>query len=385
MKRFPTLILILALMVAFAAPTFAQTGDCGDLSEEDCEILYASAEAMQGVTSGTSSIWVDAQISNVPQTPFRQLAFDFSLDVTSSMNDEAAEMAMDLASAGGDMSMLAHHVSAILKGTAASVAMTTNFSDELVALLSTDPNVAWPASVALNLAMGDGIVYIDLSTLEAMMGEGAEGWLGVDVDPFVQGALQEVAADPATGGVVVVSGSTTSGGPLFTQLGVLDPTGEVSQFLTIERLDDDEVDGEAVAVFSTGINWDAFVQSVYFEQLIATLLMQADEGAMPTQAEIEQTVTIGRMFGPALLENIQLELIEMVSLDSDYLVATDFTLFWDLNDLAMLAGMAGVEFEAEGDSVIFVSIMTSNSDLNEDVTIDIPADAFIVPAEMLLQ
>jgi hypothetical protein len=379
MKRFPTLILILALMVAFAAPAFAQTAECGDLSAEDCQLLYDSASAMQGVTSGTSSIWVDAQASNVPQTPFRQLSFDFSLDVSSSMDDEAAAMAMDLAATGADAAALAHHVSAILKGTAASVSMVTNFSEELAALLTADPNMAWPQNVAVNAAMDDGIVYLDLSTLEAMAGEGAEGWIGVDVAPFVQGALQQAAADPASGGVVVVGGSTTSGGPLFTQLSVLDPAGEISQFLTIERLDDE---GDN-AVFRTSINWDTFVQSVYFEQLVVTLLMQ--EGEMPSQAEIDQTVTIGRMFGPSLLENVTLELIEMVDLDTNYLVETEFTLFWDLSDLAMLAQMAGVGLETEGESIISVNITTSNSNLNEDVDIDIPADAFILPAEMLMQ
>jgi hypothetical protein len=257
--------------------------------------------------------------------------------------------------------------------------MVTNFSEELAALLTADPNMAWPQNVAVNAAMDDGIVYLDLSTLEAMAGEGAEGWIGVDVAPFVQGALQQAAADPASGGVVVVGGSTTSGGPLFTQLSVLDPAGEISQFLTIERLDDE---GDN-AVFRTSINWDVFVQSVYFEQLVVTLLMQ--EGEMPSQAEIDQTVTIGRMFGPSLLENVTLELIEMVDLDTNYLVETEFTLFWDLSDLAMLAQMAGVGLETEGESIISVNITTSNSNLNEDVDIDIPADAFILPAEMLMQ
>jgi hypothetical protein len=387
MKRLSTLILIFALMFAFTASALAQTGDmaCGDLSDEDCEILYASADAMQGVTSGTSSIWVEAQASNVPQTPFQQIGFDFSLDVSSSMDDDAADQAMALETLSGDPAEIAQAVSTILRGTSASIDMTTNFSEELAALLTTDPSMAFPTSVALSLIMDSGVLYIDLAALESVMGdmEGMAGWIGVDIDPLVQQSILQSAQDPAASNVVMVSGSTTGGGPLFTQLAVLDPTGEVSQFLTLERLDDDEVEGEDVAVFRTGVNWDAFVQSPYFEQLVVSLMMQ-DPEAMPTQAEIDQTVTLGRMFGPSLLQGITLELIEMVSLDTNYLVGTEFSFFWDLSDLAALAQMVGgAEMEIDADSTISISISTSNTGLNEDVEIEVPADAFILPAEML--
>lgn len=394
MKRVYTLILIFSLLLSFTASAFAQEPVCGDLSAEDCDILYGSSEAMMEITSGVQSVSVSVQALNVPQTPFTDISFDFALDTVYGYSEDAAAAAMEmqemspeeLADLYADPEALADLVLAILGGLSASIDMTTNFSEELAAALTQDPSMgSWPQSVSLGVVLDGGIAYLDLSTLEPLLGDtmgGMSGWVGLDILPWVEASLMQSAVDPNA--AVAASASTQVGaGPLFTQLASADPMGMVTPFLSIARVGDDVVDDEDVAVFSTTINWDAFVQSPYFEQLVVLALSQ-DPEATPTQTEIDQTVTLGRMFGPALLSGITLELIEMVSLDSGYLLATDFTLDWDLSDLAALAAMAGTgELGIDDNAAIMASIVTSNSNLNGDVEVEVPADAFIIPAEML--
>ena len=395
MKRFYTLILILVLMFAFTAPAFAQDMACGDLAAEDCDLLYASAEAMADVTSGSQFVGVEAQVLNVPQTPFQELTFDFSLDTSYSYSDEAAAAAMGiqdmdaaaLAQLYGNPDELSSTFTTILEGTSAAVNMTANFSEELSALLTQTPEMAFPESVSLSLVMDGGVVYLDLGTLESLMADsgmglgGMSGWIGVNILPLVQQSLMQTADQQ---GMVVVPATNTGAGPLFTQLAAADPSGTVAQFLNIERVE--YTDG--AATFVTSVDWDAFVESPYFEQLIASALMQnaATTGAMPSQAEIDQMVTLGRMFGPTLLEGITLELTETIDPATNYLTSTDLTFDWDLSDLAALSTMAGgAALEIEENATIYLNVVTENTDLNEDVTVEVPADAFVLPAEMLNQ
>ncbi len=385
MKRLHSLILVLALLVAFTVPAFAQEADCGDLSGEDCDILYGSAEAMKAVTSGTSSISVEASAVNIPQTPYKDLSFDFSLDTSFAYDEDAAAVAMAMNSMAmyEDADSLISDISTLLAGTSAQLSMEVNFSDEVAMLLTQDPSMMFPSSVSLGLVMVDGVVYLDLSTLEPMlaesgMGTGMSGWIGIDILPLVEQSLMQSASQ---GMLMAPAAGTTSGGPLYTQIAAGDAMGMVTPFLTLERGED----MEEMSSFVTSVDWDAFVESAYFEQLIGFALMQnaASSGMMPSQAEIDQTVTLGRMFGPALLEGIALELVEYVDADG-YLAMTEFGLDWNLSDLAAISAMAGgAAMEIADDSGISISITTENTDINGDIMIEAPADAFVLPAEML--
>jgi hypothetical protein len=224
MKRFYTLVLILALMFAFTASAFAQDMACGDLSAEDCEILYASSDAMMALTSGSSFVSVDFEAANVPQTPYESLAFDWTLDTTYDYTDEAASAAMsmqdmtaeEVAALYGDSAALTELVTTILAGTSTSVEMNSNFSEELAALIGANAQIDWPTSFALNLVMDGGVAYLDTSTLEPLVGDvGLEGWVGVDILPWVEMGLAQSTADPSTG--MAASLSTQSGaGPIYT-------------------------------------------------------------------------------------------------------------------------------------------------------------------------
>jgi hypothetical protein len=389
MKRIHTLVLILALMFAFTASAFAQDRACGDLSAEDCDILYGSAEAMKGVTSGSQFVGVEFSATNVPQTPYTDLSFDWSLDTTYDYSDDAAAAAMsvqemspeEIAALYADPAALSDLVTTILAGTSASLDMNSSFSDELASVLGMSTGGQWPGSVALSAVLDAGTAYVDMSTLAPLLGQGGmSGWLGVDFLPLVEASLMQSATDPSA--AMAASVSTQAGaGPLFTQLAGADPTGTITQFLNIERAEG----GDNVASFVTTVDWDAFVASPYFEQLIMMALMQSSGGAMPAAADVEQAVALGRMFGPALLQGITLELVEDVALDTGYLESTEFTFDWDLTDLAAIAQMAGgAAMEIGENAAIMLSVVTENSNLNGDVTIEVPSDAMMIPAEALM-
>ncbi len=402
MKRFSTLILILVLSLAFSTSAFAQEEQVcpPGLTEEDCDLLYASTEAMQDVSSGTSFVGVEMDAINLPQSPYRDLSFDFTLDTTYDYSDEAMALSQELqgmdAQALADLyanpTELANTLSTLLTGTSAEMTMMATFSEELAALFTADPAMAFPQNVILNLVLYQGILYVDLSTLEPLMGEQAmpmTGWVGVELAPLVTQSITQTTTTPAgTTGAFAGTTINLGAGPLFPQLTAADPAGTLTNFLNIERMEDAAVGVEDVAVFETTVNWDAFVESPYFEQLVANMLYQqaATTGTVPTQAEIDQFVTLGRMFGPAVLEGIAISLTEQVGLETDYLLSTELVLDWDLSDLANLSTMAGgAALDVEEDSQFYISIVTTNSGLNETVDIDAPANAFVVPAAMLNQ
>lgn len=391
MKRFQTLILILALMLAFTTSAFAQD-NCGDLSADDCSILYGSSDAMMAVTSGSQYVGVEVQATNVPQTPITDASFAWTLDTTYSYSEEAASAAMamqemsaeDMAALYSDPAALSDMVTTILAGTSASMDMTTDFSDELAGLLSANVSPNWPSSVSVSIVLDGGIGYINLDSIEPILAAfgmpGMTGWVGTDILPWVEASLMQSATDPNT--AMAASASTQTGaGPLYTQIAATD-MGMVTPFLNIARGDDTEVGGEAAASFVTTIDWEAFVASPYFDQLITLALSQG--GAMPSDAELEQTITLAKMFGPALLEGIVIELVENVGVESGHLLSTDFTFDWNLSDLAALSAMAGgAALEIDESAAISASIVTENSDLNGDVTVEAPADALIIPTEAL--
>jgi hypothetical protein len=344
---------------------------------------------MKGVTSGSQFVGVEFSATNVPQTPYTDLSFDWSLDTTYDYSDDAAAAAMsvqemspeEIAALYADPAALSDLVTTILAGTSASLDMNSSFSDELASVLGMSTGGQWPGSVALSAVLDAGTAYVDMSTLAPLLGQGGmSGWLGVDFLPLVEASLMQSATDPSA--AMAASVSTQAGaGPLFTQLAGADPTGTITQFLNIERAEG----GDNVASFVTTVDWDAFVASPYFEQLIMMALMQSSGGAMPAAADVEQAVALGRMFGPALLQGITLELVEDVALDTGYLESTEFTFDWDLTDLAAIAQMAGgAAMEIGENAAIMLSVVTENSNLNGDVTIEVPSDAMMIPAEALM-
>jgi hypothetical protein len=168
-----------------------------------------------------------------------------------------------------------------------------------------------------------------------------------------------------------------------------DPTA-FEKFMTIERSEDDEIDGAAVAVFTTKLDLLAFLSSPEFVELVKGL---AASGALgedaPSAADLDQTLGMLGLMGPMLFQGLTAESTTAVSIDEpNYILRTSNLFSWDLTSLLQMAAMSGAvpaDQLPSGRSSINISTEVVNSDIGGEQMIEAPADAQIVPAEAMMQ
>jgi hypothetical protein len=162
------------------------------------------------------------------------------------------------------------------------------------------------------------------------------------------------------------------------------------KFMTVERVEDDEIDGAAVAVFVTKVDLLAFISSPEFIELVKGL---AASGALgedaPSAADLDQALGMLGMMGPMIFQGLTSESSTAVSIDEPNYILGESTLFsWDLTSLLQMAAMSGAvpaDQLPSGQSLIELSTIVVNSEIGVEQTIEAPADAQIVPAEAMMQ
>jgi hypothetical protein len=155
----------------------------------------------------------------------------------------------------------------------------------------------------------------------------------------------------------------------------------LAEFMTIERVEDTEVNGQQAAVFLYTFDYGAFFQSEVFQnmmqaQMAAASEISGEELDEEAQAEMEQAMA---MMGP-MFEDINLELRQVIGLDDKYIHSTTVHMDWD-----MTAMMAMIEPDNDSPAPNFVFDMTiTSSDFNAAQEITAPEDATIIPLEAMM-
>ena len=394
-KRMCVPFLVAALLILTALPTFAQDDPyCSELSQDDCDLLYASADASLEILSASSVANVSIVAQNLPEVPYSDLAFELVAETTTSSSQEAVDAALSLdAAMADDPEMIAEVMGEIFADIALDASMDVSFSDDLVELIETEGDLAWPENVLLNLRLVDGNGFLDVDALTQSVPELAgllpaeeSGWVGAEVGPLVQAAIMESEGDPnMQTSLNSASMSGQSAGPLLTQLAPLDPTGETLQFLVVERGDDTTADGEDAATFVYTFDLTSFVGSDLYATAVEAAM--ASQGEMPSDQEIAEIVGVSRLVAPLLANSLQLELTETVGAESSYLYGSDFVLELDLTELVGVASSFGAipPLSIEGDSVVSLAVTTSSFDINEEVEIEAPEETGVYTAEQIEQ
>lgn len=410
LKSLRVLSLALLLMVFSVGAAFAQDASayCGELSDADCGLLDASQEAMQGVTSGSSELQFSLLLSEIPEVPLQEIGVAYSQQSAFTMSEDASALVSELQGISPlerqellmDTEVLASIISELVLGTSSQVDMQLALSEEVADFLTQESGVVIPTELAFGFVLLDGVLYLNLDALAEVVPELAMfgGWLGFEVGPLLDMALQDGATnqmsdqDLQAAGNAFASANFGSSGPLAASLGMVDPTGMVTQFINIERVENEEVNGNELAVFRTTFDYATFFASPLFRDLVEAAMQDESMsgGAPADEASIDQVVGMAATFGPMLLSNLNLELVEGVGLDDNYLYATSFLLDWDLSNLVQMAGMAanfGVEvppIDPELQPLIHVELLSLSQDINEEVGISVPEGATIVPIEALM-
>jgi len=400
-----SLLLVLVLLLATFSTALAQTEPfCGDLDEADCALLTTATENMMDVASYTAEAAYSAQLVGIPGLPLSEAAVDVMVGGAFAYDDAALAAAQQLGTATSqeDMAALMSDSPELFvdfyNGWSFDAQIDVAISEDLAAALSADAGVEIPTALAVPLILKDGVLYVDVTELAPLMegGEGMEGWIGFELGRVLeaaaeQGVFEQAAAsmDPEAMAMAGGEDAATAAALMGLAAAMSDPTA-FEQFQTIERVDDEEIDGMPVAVFVTSFDVLSFISSPQFVDLIMGL---ADSGALgadaPTAADIEQGMQMLGLMGPMLFQGLTSESTTMASIDEpNYIVGQSSLFSWDLAGLLQMAAMSGAvpaDQMPSGESKIEISTSVMNSSINEPQEIEAPADAQIVPAEAMMQ
>lgn len=389
-----SLLVVLALLLGTFGTALAQDMPapfCGDLSAEDCDLLVAAQEAMLGVTSYKSSATYGATLTGIPGLPASEVAVTVAVDGAFAFDDAALAAAQGLAgkTQAEVMAMLAEDATPLvdlLGGAGVDATVSVDMTPELAdAFAAQAGGIAIPAAASVGIILVDGVLYVDLTEIAPLMAGVPEGWIGIPVGELVQaqvdaGVFAAAAAqmdpsqlDPSTAAALGVQSMLMGDAKLF------------EQFMTVERVEDTDVNGEASAVFVTTFDVASLIASPEFAEIVKTL---AASGAMgegaPSAADIDQVLSMIPMVGPMIFQGLEVGGSTTVGLTDNYIEESTAEFKWDLSGLIQMAAMSGQlpEGVVAGDTVaIDITTDVADSDFNADQAIEAPADAMMIPLE----
>jgi hypothetical protein len=394
-KHVLTLFLVLALALSTTGAALAQELPepfCGDLADEDCEVIQNSQAALLEVDSYTSTSELEFYLTGVPDLPVEELAFSWTQDVNIAMDPElmqemAAFMTMPPEEMMENTEAMTNFALEFYKGLDLDADFTLTMPEEIAELLSADSPVEIPAEISLQVIMVDGFGYVnteDLAVFEPSIADMGE-WVGIDfVGLMEMGFEQSMAAQDPMQQQGMMTGFAV--GSMFSSEEI---RNLFEDYLVIERGNDAEVSGEDAAVFTTSFDFPGFVASEGLWNLLEEnldLINQLSETKF-TAAELQQGRMALTFLGPAIFQTLNLETSQTIGLNDYYPYASEFDLSWDLSTVMQFAqSMQGGNTPRAGQAPaaeFSLTMSTTNSDFNDAPAIEAPEDAFIVPLEAL--
>ena len=381
-SKLVSLLLVALLLLASFSTALAQEGVyCGDLAEEDCALLQSAQEAMMSVMSYKSSATYDATVTGLPGLPADGVAVSVGVDGAFAMDEAAMAAASALAGKTQEEIMMALGEDAqplvdLLSGWSVDGVLSYEVSQELADELGAQIGAALPASASIPVILVDGNFYWDASAFAAW---GAyEGWVGMPLAEVVgqlaasgalsEAAMQQMAADPNTAMAMAIPAM------------LLAPDA-FSEFVTIERGDDADIDGTPVAVFTTSFDIAGLLASPMFSDLVNQVVASgAIEGV--SAADVEQLLPMLPMVAPML--GLTIDGAQAIGLEDMLVYYTGSELLWDLSGLGQMAAMSGADLGLGDGAGLSLVIDVADSDFNADQGIAAPADAAMLTAAQVL-
>lgn len=382
-SRFIMLALTMSLVLSLAGISAAQDGDfCHSLSEDDCELYYELAEnaALPSSTAFELAIGFDAVVQEGDDEP-EELSMSFDVSGAYVVDEDAIEEAFEVFS---DVDFLDASPRAFLdlfRGTLAG------FDAELELDYEFSEEMGIPPIGPFSLWMVDGVGYVDFAPF-AMFDPNLSGVYGLDIfdlievplDNFEMGDIFEALEDMGNDFDMDDFNEDTFSAdnpdnPFANMMPATDISEEdIATFVTVERADDDSVDGVDVVVFVTTIDLGAAMQ-------VDAIISQAYQGAL--QADLPEDIS-EEDFAAALADGLAGSTITVTEkIDSETGITMQTTV--DANialDVAALSALSGEQ--EEGSAVFNMSVDFVRSDVNALESIELPEGAEEIPVEALL-
>ncbi len=398
------LVLVIALLLAsIPGAAFAQEDApfviCGDLSDEDCELLVESHLAMNTLTSYSTEFDLDMALADAPTLP-SDLGFGFSADGVFHVDPEWQADMVGLQTTppeelAANPEMFAELLAEMYFAISFDMAFDLDLSEDLAQILSMQAGVPFPESLALPMRLTEGYFYLNVDDLARAIpeAEGISGWLGIDLGTLMSESMQQAMAQMEQGDMAT--------NPAMAGLGMMgiQQNAELQQVINdntkVERLDDAEIDGVEVAQFRTTFDLAGFLSSpvvlgMFMEQMKAQ--MEADPNMareMPlTEEDMEMVTSMAPMMLPMLLGGFEAETLTSIGLEDKYVYATETNVHWDLSTIANMAAamnQGGGARSRPGKSMPMFTLDMSATmgDFNDAPEVEAPEDAIIIPLDAL--
>jgi hypothetical protein len=405
-RKLFAVLLALAIAVTSVVPAWAQEFPepfCGDLDEEDCDLLRSSTEAMFTLQSYTTSVTYTLYQQGIPELPPESeaalrvegyYAFDSaSREAMRTLAVISREEPLAAVEAIGESPDL---LIDLYDGMTADLTLTLDLSESWTRTLADEADVEWPELTNVQLRLVGGVLYFHIAELKPLIPELAEtnDWVAIEVvdtlrDLAEEGALQSVAADVAASSQGrSVWGLEPAMLNLITSMrSAFGRPENLWPYMEIRRRRDVDLDEQAGAVFQTDFDALDFILSDEFRDVITQVLQvaSAEEGAAMSESEINEIAGIFWFLAPSLFRDLEVSGTSTIGVDDGYQYVGKTVFDWDLTSLVqMIVAMEGDEFGQMADE-IFITFTTEfeNSAFNEEVTVEAPEDAEILPLEAL--
>jgi len=399
MKMLVAVLLSLALLwptAALAQDEFAPLPPpfCGGLSEADCQLLTDSQELMRSVSSMQASLSVRSGLTGIPDIADEDMQFEMTMDLTTHI-DPAVNEALRLAAQEEPSAMSLEEtldlVVQLYETLGLDVEMQLALPPAVRAAIEADAELPFPANLVMRVRMVDGYIYIDTDALAEsipdlaadMRAEGISGWIGFDI--VGQIAQQLDAGAPVDDSVMQSMQANVAINQLMTDEAIRDL---LEPYITVERLDDEERDGQPVAVFATSVNLQRLVARPDFTQLlrqVADTLNAASDEPIDEQ-ELGMVILGIQLLSNMLARSFTFEVLQVVGADTPYLYDSSTFVQFDLSGLLTFLAMTGEEipFELRGAIPVFtLDVDVSYSNFDAAPAIEKPEGAQIIPLDML--
>ncbi len=404
------MILLFALSMAMGGVVPLQAADalpppfCGDLDDEDCELLHSSAEAMLALESYHTEVAYILYQQGIPELPPNSEA---ALRIAGSYSfDDAARAALrtfvvisrsDPLEAMTAISETPTLLTDLYGGMNADLDITLDLSASWLRTIEEESDVEWPAKTTMNVRLVDGVLYFDISELKPLIPDLADqqDWVAFELVAAIQslideGTLQELAADVAssTEGRSVWGLDPTMLNLITTMRSTFGRPEVLWPYMEIERRRDVVLDdGQDGAFFETEFDTLDFILSNDFREVLTQALQVAaasDDADMSAQ-EINEIAGLFWFLAPSLFRDLEISGTSSIGVDDTYQHEGRTIFDWDLTALMQMVGSFDPELGLELADEIFITFTTefTNSAFGEPVTVTAPEEAEILPFEEL--
>ena len=369
-------ILIVLLFALVPGAALAQGPDvyCGSLSEADCNLLVDSQQAMNTLTSSAFDLNAGFSMSSSEEFAPDVNAFAFNMSGNGAVAADLSALAdlqgMDPEQMMGMLDTLPQMIADLLRG----VTGEATFDISLPAELMTDAPI--PSELTLNLLGTDGVLYVDLRSLlpaAAVEQEGMPAWIGLDLAGMYETIFQQMPAMPMD----EMQGMLDASG--FAQMMTPDM---LNQFVLIERGPDETVDGQAVAVFNTTLDYEAMFSSDAFQQVMDQYMQSILEMQGASAEDLPDN--FGEIMA-GMMSGMQVSVSEWIGLDNSLLRHFDMNMAYTLDPAAIAALSGGEADQADiPDFALAANVTVDLSDFNAPVEVTAPEGAQVINPMMMM-